>query len=83
MAGTVTIQVCKQFTETGGSTSCSEFEWVQAYLLPPEAEGYLTLLMGGFDASAFRLGFAGAMGLFAVGFGVGVVLSIMRKARSV
>ena len=36
---------------------------------PPEAEGYLTLLMGGFDPSAFRLGFARTIGLFAVGLG--------------
>lgn len=78
----VSVQACTQWTESSGAVTCTQLEWVPAYLLPPSAEGYLTLLMGGFDASAFRIGFASAIGVFAIGFGVGVVLSIMRKARS-
>ena len=78
----VSVQVCTSWTESGdGIVSCSALEWQHVYLLPPEAEGYLTLLMGGFDPSAFRIGFASAIGLFAIGFGVGIVMSIMRKAR--
>lgn len=77
----VAVQVCTQFIDTNGVITCGNLEWRTAFLLPPEAESYLTLLMGGFDASAFKLGFAGSIGCFAVGFGAGVVLAILRKAR--
>ncbi|MBG6618140.1 hypothetical protein I5G22_08395 [Pseudomonas aeruginosa] len=70
MEGSVSVQVCKTWVQNAdGTVGCTHLEWIQTYLLPPEAEGYLTLLMGGFDPSAFRLGFAGTIGLFAVGLG--------------
>lgn len=81
MTGSVSVQVCKSWVENSGVVTCSQLEWIQAYMLPPEAEGYLTLLMGGFDATAFKQGFGGAMGLFAIGLSVGVILAALRKAR--
>ncbi|CAC9224749.1 Uncharacterised protein [Pseudomonas aeruginosa] len=84
MEGSVSVQVCKTWVQNAdGTVGCTHLEWIQTYLLPPEAEGYLTLLMGGFDPSAFRLGFAGTIGLFAVGLGgAGLIISAMRKARN-
>ena len=77
------IQACSSWTTNpDGSASCSAYEWVQAYLLPPEVEGQLDLLIqGGFSSDLFQVGFLGTLSLFAVGFGVGLIVSVIRKAR--
>ncbi|MWV13746.1 hypothetical protein F3I62_16725 [Pseudomonas sp. R-28-1W-6] len=77
------IQVCRAWTtNTDNSASCSSFEWIQGYVLPPEAEGQLDLLIqGGFSAELFQIGFGGTLTLFAIGFGVGLVISQLRKLK--
>lgn len=46
MEGSVSVQVCKTWVQNAdGTVGCTHLEWIQTYLLPPEAEGYLTLLM--------------------------------------
>lgn len=39
-------------------------------------ESFLT-----FSAEFFQIGFAGTLGVFAVGFGVGLIISVVRKLR--
>lgn len=78
------VQVCASWiTNTDGTASCSAWTWTQAYLLPPEAEGQIDLLIqGGFSPELFTKGFLGTLSLFAIGFGVGIVVSQLRKLRS-
>ncbi|NQD92914.1 hypothetical protein HP532_09660 [Pseudomonas sp. CrR25] len=62
--------------------SCSSFEWIQGYVLPPEAGEQIDLLLqGGFSSELFRIGFLGTLSLFAVGFGIGLVISQLRKLK--
>lgn len=77
------VQVCASWiTNTDGTASCSSWTWTQAYLLPPEAEGQIDLLIqGGFSPNLFGVGFTGTLTLFAIGFGIGVVVSQLRKLR--
>ena len=72
------VQVCTSFS---GST-CVTAEWMQATVLPPEAEPNMNLfLSGGFDSEVALLAFTGGLLLMATGFGVGVILSQVRKMR--
>ena len=77
------IQACRAWTtHPDNSVSCTSFEWIQGYVLPPEAEGQLDLLLqGGFSTELFQVGFAGTLTLFAIGFGVGLVISQLRKLK--
>ncbi|MNZ79475.1 hypothetical protein D3C78_980790 [compost metagenome] len=77
------IQACRSWsTNPDGSVTCSSFEWVQGYILPPEASGQLDLLIqGGFSSDLFRIGFMGTLGLFVTGFGIGLVVSQLRKLK--
>lgn len=78
----VAVQVCSNFAQDAqGVVTCTATEWRTALLLPPEVEPYLTALMGGFDWSAAKTGFAASMSMFGIGIGIGLVLAIMRKAR--
>lgn len=83
MPKVVAVQVCTNFsTSSDGVTSCSAFEWQQAYLIPPEASGAVDLLLtGGFDWDVFLQFFGGTLTMFAVGFGTGLLLSQVRKIR--
>ena len=41
MEGSVSVQVCKTWVQNAdGTVGCTHLEWIQTYLLPPEAEGY-------------------------------------------
>lgn len=72
------VLVCSSFD---GAT-CVQQEFVQAYLLPATAGEQLDLLLqGGFSAELFNAGFMGMLTLFATGFGIGLVLSVLRKAK--
>ncbi len=77
------IQACRAWTTNPDeSVNCSSFEWVPAYLLPSEAGEQLDLLIqGGFSPELFRIGFLGMLSMFAVGFGVGLIISQLRKLK--
>lgn len=77
------VQVCRSWiSNPDQSLSCSAYEWIQGYILPPTAEGQLDLLVqGGFSEDLFRIGFIGTLSCFAVGFGIGLVISQVRKLK--
>ena len=77
------IQACRAWTTNpDASVSCSSFEWIQGYVLPPSAESQLELLLqGGFSPELFQLGFLGTVLLFATGFGVGLIIAQLRKLK--
>ncbi|MCY1276880.1 hypothetical protein D9M68_665020 [compost metagenome] len=83
MTGVVAVQVCTAWTSTAeGFQQCSHLAWQQAYLIPPEAAGYVDILVnGGFSPAAFGIGFAGTLGVFATGLAIGWIASILRKAK--
>ncbi|EHS33108.1 hypothetical protein O1O_28751, partial [Pseudomonas aeruginosa MPAO1/P1] len=48
MSGVVAVQVCTAWTSTPeGFMACRELAWQQAYLIPPEAAGYVDILVNG------------------------------------
>ncbi|MBB4867117.1 hypothetical protein HNP46_006025 [Pseudomonas nitritireducens] len=81
--GVVAVQVCSSWESTAdGLMRCQQFEWQQAYLIPPEAAGAVELLAnGGFSLEAFSVGAAGVLGAFVTGLLTGWVASLLRKAR--
>ncbi|MED5608361.1 hypothetical protein VV867_11760 [Pseudomonas sp. JH-2] len=83
MSGVVAVQVCTAWTSTAdGFMQCQNIEWQQAYLIPPEAAGYVDILVnGGFSPEAFAIGAAGVLGSFVTGLIVGWLASILRRAK--
>lgn len=79
----VAVQVCMQWvTHSDNSLSCTQLGWQQAYMIPPEAAGYVDILVsGGFSPEAFAVGFGGTLLVFAVGLSGGMVASILRRMR--
>lgn len=79
----VAVQVCMQWTANAdASVSCSQYGWQQAYLIPPEAAGYVDILVsGGFSPEAFAIGFGGTLMAFAIGVSGGFVASVLRRMR--
>ncbi|HCA1452958.1 TPA: hypothetical protein MNK97_005285 [Klebsiella pneumoniae] len=77
------VLVCKAFTAAGdGSLNCTQQAWAQAYVVPPEAAAQIELLIqGGFDSETFLEFFGGTLLMFAVGLGVGLVISMIRKTQ--
>ncbi|HDP3820718.1 TPA: hypothetical protein P6N09_006012, partial [Pseudomonas aeruginosa] len=52
------------------------------YLIPPEAAGYVDILVnGGFSPEAFGIGASGVLGSFVTGLLIGWVASLLRKAK--
>lgn len=53
----VWVQGCTSWvTNPDATTSCAALEWHQAYLIPPEAAGYVDILVsGGFSPEACRV----------------------------
>lgn len=42
------VQVCMQWvTNPDNSLSCTQLGWQQAYMIPPEAAGYVDILVSG------------------------------------
>lgn len=80
---TVAVQVCMSWSTTKqGLMACNELAWQQAYLIPPEAAGYIDILVnGGFSPEAFGVGVAGVLGAWATGLITGWIASILRKAK--
>jgi len=83
MSGVVAVQVCTGWASTPeGLMQCQHIEWRSAYLIPPEAAGYVDILVnGGFSPEAFGIGVAGVLGVFATGLIVGWFASLLRKAK--
>lgn len=79
----VAVQVCMEWvTNADASISCSQLGWQQAYLIPPEAAGYVDILVsGGFSAEAFAIGFGGVLLTFVIGLSGGWIASILRRMR--
>lgn len=77
------IQACRTWsTNADGSIGCTSFVWVQGYVLPPEAAGQLDLLIqGGFSEELFQAGFVGTLTMFGIGFGIGLIVSSLRKLK--
>ncbi len=71
--------VCTEYsTSPEGVVSCTQEEWREAHVLTP-AE--YELLLGGIDQEVFDLFFMGTLALFAVGFGIGLILAHLRQLK--
>lgn len=68
-AETQYVLVCKEFN----GSDCIREVWT---VKPPDLQDFFE-----FDRSDFASGFSSILGLFAIGFGVGVVTSVFKKAR--
>ncbi|MBV7564163.1 hypothetical protein KW827_16490 [Pseudomonas sp. sia0905] len=78
----VAVQVCMEWVSTDSSMTCTQLGWQQTYLIPPEAAGYVDILVsGGFSPEAFGIGFVGVLSVFVTGLAVGWIASLLRKAR--
>lgn len=77
------VLVCAEFSQASdGSISCSKQTWVDTYVLTADEQAQLQLVVnGGFDSASFLQFFGATLGLFAVGFTVGIIISQIRKAK--
>lgn len=75
--------VCSRFsTSSEGVTSCDSQTWSETYVVSPEQQAQLELLItGGFDTEIYLQFFWGTIGLFVVGFAAGIIISQVRKIR--
>lgn len=72
------ISVCTSLV----SGVCESSGYIEGYVLPPSATEQIDMLMqGGFSSQGFTLGFSAMIGTFAVGFGVGMIINIIRKLK--
>ena len=75
------VVVCADVDPSNGS--CIGETTYMAYLLPPEAgpqsEMFLT---GGFDSEVAALGFTAMLTLWVAGFGIGLIINVVRKMRN-
>ncbi|RMW30560.1 hypothetical protein ALO95_200361 [Pseudomonas syringae pv. antirrhini] len=80
---TQSVLVCSRFsTSSEGVTSCDSQTWSETYVVTPEQQAQLDLLInGGFDTDVFLQFFWGTIMLFIVGFSAGLIISIVRKIR--
>ena len=78
---TQTVLTCSQFTQSSeGVTSCTSQAWQEAYVVTPEQQAQLELVInGGFDSESFVLFFSATLLMFAIGFGCGIIISQVRK----
>lgn len=79
------VRTCEQFeTLVDGSIACSQEQWTELYVIPAEMAAQLELVLtGGFDGETFIQFFSATIVLFIVGFGIGLVISQVRKVRRV
>lgn len=77
------VAICTAHTiEIDESITCNQFAYVEAYLMPTEAEAISSLILnGGIDLEAVGIGFTSVISLWAAGLTVGIILSIIRKVR--
>lgn len=73
------IPVCTQYsTPVDGVVSCTQEEWRTAYVLTPEE---YQLLLGGIDQEILDTFFLATLGLFAAGFGIGLIIAYVRQLK--
>ncbi len=73
------ILVCEQYGQnSSGGVGCIKETWVEAHVI---SQDEYQLLLGGFDRETFDLFFMGTLGLFCVGFGIGLIIAQVRKLR--
>lgn len=79
----VFVQACQSWSTTGeGVQVCNQIVWQPTYLIPPEASGYIDILVnGGFSREGFAIGLAGVLGAFVTGLILGWIASLLRKAK--
>lgn len=77
------VQTCLDYTvNPDQSVTCHTTAYVEAYLMPLEAQGISSLILnGGIDLDFVALGFTSVFGLWAAGLTVGIILSQIRKLR--
>ena len=77
------VLVCTGFTTSvEGVTTCDNQVWTETYVVTPEQQAQLDLVVsGGFDPEVFTFFFTATLMLFATGFTVGIIISQLRKAR--
>ncbi len=75
MGPQVYVQVCSTFDQAG---QCVESVWQLAYLASDSTEFEA---FTAFDPESFWTGFGSTLTFFAIGFGIGLLLSVMRKMR--
>lgn len=80
---TQSVLVCGRFsTSSDGVTTCDSQTWSETYVVTPEQQAQLELLItGGFDTEIYLQFFWGTIGLFVVGFAAGIIISQVRKIR--
>ncbi|MEE5058202.1 hypothetical protein V2J93_05345 [Pseudomonas alliivorans] len=80
---TQSVLICSAFqTSAEGVITCSSQTWSETYVVTPEQQAQLDLLItGGFDTEIFLQFFWGTIMLFIVGFGTGIIISQVRKIR--
>lgn len=79
------VLTCGTFTtDAQGAISCSQEAWTETYVIPADQVAQLELVLnGGFDPELFMQFFGGTLILFCIGFGVGLILSHVRKIKSI
>lgn len=77
------VLVCAQFSQSGsGAITCTQQTWVDTYVMTPDEQAQLQLVVnGGFDSDTFLQFFGATLSLFAIGFTVGIIISQIRKAK--
>lgn len=77
------VLVCAEFTQTSdAAVTCTKQTWVDTYVLSPDEQAQLQLVVnGGFDSDTFLQFFGATLTLFAIGFTVGIIISQIRKAK--
>ncbi|RMM82992.1 hypothetical protein ALQ71_200111 [Pseudomonas coronafaciens pv. striafaciens] len=80
---TKSVLVCGSFsTSPEGVTTCDSQTWSETYVVTPEQQAQLELLItGGFDTEIYLQFFWGTIMLFIVGFSAGLIISQVRKIR--
>lgn len=77
------VLVCAEFSQSGdGVIACTKQAWVDTYVMSPDEQAQLELVVhGGFDSETFTQFFGATLTLFAIGFTVGIIISQIRKAK--
>lgn len=77
------VLVCSQFSQSPeGPITCDAQTWTETYVVTPEQQAQLDLVInGGFDPEIFTFFFSATLMLFATGFAVGIIISQLRKMR--
>ncbi|MCR4510170.1 hypothetical protein NUV66_12695 [Pseudomonas sp. 32.2.56] len=75
------IPVCTNHSApVDGVVSCTQEQWRMVHVLTPEE---YQLLLGGIDQEILDIFFLATLGLFAAGFGVGLIIAHIRKLKGI